>query len=179
MGRYRGRDILRVPGLLSLSRVPLAVAFPFVVGRPWFSLGVLVAAGISDVLDGWYARRFGQVTATGSALDPITDKIFVITVAFTLVQQGALSVGSVALLSAREIGELPLVLWIALSRRARRGRVQDPTANVAGKAATALQFVSVTAALFHAAHMVWYARVTGVVGALAAISYWRRALRKY
>jgi CDP-diacylglycerol--glycerol-3-phosphate 3-phosphatidyltransferase/cardiolipin synthase len=70
MGLYRARDLVRVPGLLTLMRVPLAAAFPFVLGRPLVALGVLAAAGLSDVLDGWYARRFGQVTPTGTALDP-------------------------------------------------------------------------------------------------------------
>ena len=93
MGRYDLRDLVRIPGLLSLSRVPLAVVFSFVVGRPVLALGVLVGAGLTDVLDGWYARRFGQVTATGAALDPITDKLFVLTVAITLVVTGQLSVG--------------------------------------------------------------------------------------
>jgi phosphatidylglycerophosphate synthase len=85
MGIYHGRDLVRAPGLLSLSRIPLAFVFPFVVGRPWLAFAVLLGAGLTDVLDGWYARRFHQVTATGSVIDPITDKIFVMTVAVTLV----------------------------------------------------------------------------------------------
>jgi phosphatidylglycerophosphate synthase len=37
------------------------------------------------LLDGWYARKFGQVTATGAAIDPSTGKVFVLTVVGTLV----------------------------------------------------------------------------------------------
>ena len=172
MWHYRVRDLVRVPGLLSLSRVPLAVAFPFVVGRPEIAFGVLVIAGLSDVLDGWYARRFGQVTATGSALDPITDKLFVLTVAVTLVVARLLSWVDVLLLSTRELGELPLVLWLALSAEARRVRVAHPEANAAGKMATAIQFASVSGALFHAAH-------EGVlVGAAAVAGVMLRSLRE-
>jgi cardiolipin synthase len=177
MGIYHGRDLVRVPGLLSLSRVPFACAFPFVVGRPWVAFGVLVGAGFTDVLDGWYARRFRQVTATGSVIDPITDKIFVMTVAVTLVVTGQLSVAAVVLLSTREIGELPLVFWLALSPSARRARVEHPSANVVGKAATALQFLAVTAALFHAARLAIWVGGTAIVGVAAAFTYWRRALR--
>jgi cardiolipin synthase (CMP-forming) len=178
MSHYDRRDLLRIPGLLSLSRIPLAAAFPFVVDRPIAAFGVLVAAGLTDVLDGWYARRFGQVTATGSALDPITDKLFVMTVAVTLVLSGHLSVSAVVLLSTREIGELPLVAWLALSPKARRMRAEHPAANVAGKVATALQFASVSAALFNASHQHLWVRATALAGALAAFTYWRRALRR-
>jgi cardiolipin synthase len=177
IGHYRGRDLVRVPGLLSLSRVPLALAFPFAIERPGIAFAILMTAGLSDVLDGWYARRFGQVTATGSALDAVTDKIFVITVAIALVLAGSLSVADVLLLSTREVGELPLVLWLALSPEARRARVEHPVANVIGKAATALQFASVSGALFRTPHENLLVDAAAVAGVAAALTYWRRALR--
>src|SRR5437016_6665680 len=40
-----------------------------------WALGTLVAAGITDVLDGLIARRFGQKTSIGAVLDPIADKL--------------------------------------------------------------------------------------------------------
>ena len=166
-----------VPGLLSLSRVPLAAAFPLVLGRPFVALALLAAAGVSDIADGWYARRFGQVTPTGTALDPVTDKLFVTTVAVSLVVGGYFSVLDVVLLSTREIGELPLVLWLALDRAARTRRVEHPSANVPGKLATMLQFGTATAALFRMPHLAWLIDGTAVVGVLAAVSYWVREMR--
>lgn len=175
---YRARDLVRVPGLLSLSRIPLAAAFPFALGRPLAALAVLAAAGLSDVLDGWYARRFGQVTATGTALDPVTDKLFVTTVAVSLVVGGYFSIADVVLLSTREIGELPLVAWLALSHRARGRRVGHPSANVPGKLATALQFGTATAALFRMPHLEWLVDGAALVGLLAAASYWAREVAR-
>jgi CDP-diacylglycerol--glycerol-3-phosphate 3-phosphatidyltransferase/cardiolipin synthase len=177
MGLYRARDLVRVPGLLSLSRVPLAAAFPFLLGHPLEALGILAAAGFSDVLDGWYARRFGQVTATGTALDPVTDKLFVTTVAVSLVVGGYFTVLDVVLLSAREIGELPLVAWLAFNHDARARRADHPSANLPGKLATALQFGTATAALFHMPHLAWLIDGTAAVGVLAAASYWAREVR--
>jgi cardiolipin synthase len=174
MGLYRARDLVRVPGLLSLSRVPLAAVFPLVLGRPFVALLVLATAGLSDVLDGWYARRFGQVTPTGTALDPVTDKLFVTTVAVSLVVGGYLSVLDVVLLSTREIGELPLVAWLAFDREARTRRTDHPSANVPGKLATALQFGTATAALLRMPHLDWLIDAAAVVGVLAAASYWAR-----
>lgn len=177
MGTYRARDLVRVPGLLSLARLPLAAAFPFAIARPWWALAVLVAAGLSDVLDGWYARRYGQVTPTGTALDPVTDKIFVITVAVTLVVFGTFTILDVLLLSTREVAELPLVAWVAVNREARKRRADYPSANVPGKVATAMQFAAATAALFRMPHLEWLVWATAVAGVAAAVSYWRRELR--
>ena len=176
MGSYRARDLVRVPGLLSLARLPLGAAFPFVVDRPALALGVLAVAGLTDIADGWYARRFGQVTPTGAAIDPVTDKLFVAMVVGTLIVHGNLPVAAIPALAAREIGELPLVLWVALSRRARRARAAHPTANVPGKVATALQFAAVTVAILHSPQTLFVLGLCGAAGMLSALSYWQREL---
>jgi CDP-diacylglycerol--glycerol-3-phosphate 3-phosphatidyltransferase/cardiolipin synthase len=155
----------------------LAACFPLVVDVPLVAFAVLVLAGVSDVLDGWVARRYGLVTATGAALDPITDKLFVLTVAVTLVSSGHLSLGEVLLLSTREIGELPLVAWLSLSRRARQARTEQEMANVPGKLATLLQFLTVGWALFHQPRLDLWIGATAIAGTAAALSYWTRALR--
>jgi cardiolipin synthase len=177
MGVYRARDLVRVPGLLSLARLPLAAAFPFVVERPLAAMGVLFAAGVSDVLDGWYARRFGQVTPTGSVVDPVTDKVFVLTVVVTLVVGHYLAPLDVLLLGTREVGELPLVLWLAASHEARSRRAATTAANVPGKVATVLQFGAAAAALLRVTELPWLVDVTAVAGAAAAASYWVREIR--
>jgi CDP-diacylglycerol--glycerol-3-phosphate 3-phosphatidyltransferase/cardiolipin synthase len=173
---YRARDLLLPPALISFSRLVLAACFPASVDRPWAALAVLAAAAISDVLDGWVARRYGLATATGAVLDPITDKLFVLTVALTLVVRGHLETGTVLLLSVREIGELPLVAWFALSPSARAARVDHPKANVPGKLATAMQFVTVGWILLRVPGADLWIGATAVAGLLAAVSYWRRAL---
>ncbi len=165
------------PCLLSASRVPLAAIFPLVIDSPLAALAVVVASGVTDVADGWLARRTGQVTATGAALDPVTDKIFVATVVVTLVLTRHLAPVDVLLLSSREIGELPLVLWVLYSRAARRQLTAQPMANVPGKAATALQFATIAAALFRSSVTPSLVYATAVAGVVAAISYWYRVLR--
>src|SRR5688572_27146823 len=122
MSRFRSSDLWLWPSLISLCRIPLAVVFALFVDRPHVAFGVLALAAASDVLDGWYARRYQQVTVTGAVVDPITDKLFVATVAISLVVTNKLAIWGVVLLSVREIGELPLVVWLGLSARARRSR---------------------------------------------------------
>jgi phosphatidylglycerophosphate synthase len=173
---YRARDLLLAPSLLSLSRVPLAAIFACVVGIPSAALAVLLLAGISDVLDGWVARRRGLATATGAALDGITDKLFALVVAIALYSTGQLGVGALLLLSAREIGEATLLLWFLVSPSARARRAAYPRANVVGKLATVLQLMAIGLALFRAPGVAYLTSATAVVGALAALSYWRREL---
>jgi CDP-diacylglycerol--glycerol-3-phosphate 3-phosphatidyltransferase/cardiolipin synthase len=173
VGQYRAKDLLLVPGLLSLARIPLGALFPFTLNWPLYAFGVLVLAGASDVLDGWYARTRGQVTATGSVVDAITDKIFVLAVVVSLVLCARMSVVEAMLLGTREMGELPLVIRLMLSPDARRARTER-SANVPGKVATMLQFVAVTSVLFAVPHRDIYIGVAAAGGVVAAISYWAR-----
>lgn len=175
--RYRARDLLLVPGLLSLARVPLAVAFPFSLPRPAIAFAVLCTAGATDVLDGWYARRFGQATATGAVVDPVTDKLFVGVVVATLALTDRLSPLGVLMLAARELGELPLIGWFVLTRRGRTHR-GHPAANIPGKAATVLQFATVTAAMFESRYTPALLAATAAVGGAAALIYWLREIRR-
>jgi CDP-diacylglycerol--glycerol-3-phosphate 3-phosphatidyltransferase/cardiolipin synthase len=173
---YRASDLLLPPALISFLRVPLAFCFPLVAEKPALAFLVLGLAAVSDVLDGWVARRFGLATATGAALDPITDKFFVFTVAVTLVLKGYLSVGDVVLLSLRELGELPLVIWFAFSHAARKKRADHPKANIPGKLATTLQFVAIGSVLLRFPPAEPWILATAAAGLIAAATYWRRAL---
>jgi phosphatidylglycerophosphate synthase len=143
---------------------------------PVVAFAVLVLSALTDVLDGYVARRFGLATPTGAAVDPVTDKLFVLTVVSALVLQKHLRFSDVLLLSTREIGELPLVVWFGTSARARKSRADYPKANWAGKAATVLQFGTISAALFRIDGIQGLVWLTAIGGALAAASYWKRAL---
>ncbi|MET0384315.1 MAG: CDP-alcohol phosphatidyltransferase family protein [Polyangiales bacterium] len=177
---FRARDLLSLPGVLSLSRVGLAVVFPFVVHRPWLALTIIAVAGVSDVLDGYVARWLNQTSPTGAALDPITDKIFATTVMASLLVTHRLPIGWALLLSARELAELPLVVWLLCVPHARRVRAHHMQANILGKVTTVLQFGALCSLLFSAPQFTWWITATAGTGLLAAASYWlsfRNALR--
>lgn len=175
MGAYRLKDALSLPSLISLLRVPLAGCF-LAVSDPWSRVAVLCASGLSDVVDGAIARRWGLATATGAAIDPATDKIFVTTVVVALVLDGSLPLWGVIPLALRDLAELPLVARFLISREARRRRADHPKANLGGKLATALQFVAVAAAMLHRPETALLLGLAGVVGAVAAVGYWRAEL---
>lgn len=76
-----------VPNLLSIVRILLLPVFALLFlnsdGRPellWWAGGVLILSGVTDLCDGWIARRFGQISEIGKLLDPAADKLTQVTV---------------------------------------------------------------------------------------------------
>src|ERR1700758_664917 len=77
---------LNLPNLISLARlllVPLEI-WLILVGRYGLAFWILVAAGISDALDGFIAKRFDRRTRLGALLDPVADKAMLVSVYITL-----------------------------------------------------------------------------------------------
>lgn len=179
MGRYRARDLLRVPSLISLLRIPLAWAFVVWAKQPWPAMLMLFLGGLTDVVDGWWARHYRQATATGAVVDGITDKAFAAAVVVTLVFEYQLSGVGVLALAARELLELPLVVWWALHRGQRQARAEDPKANWLGKLATTTQFGVAVAVIFGSPWVEPLLALCAAVGLIAAVSYWRRELRTF
>jgi phosphatidylglycerophosphate synthase len=165
---WRARDLVRVPGLLSLGRLGLAAVFPFTVGYGAWPIVVVALSGLSDVLDGWYARRFHEETATGAVVDAFADKVFVITVAVTLLATRLLSAGELLLFGVRDIGEVVLGVRLAAGRRPLLGRAPSR----ASKIATLAQYLAVLAVLGGCGHHRLLISVAASAGALGALSYW-------
>ena len=172
------KGIRHLPNVLSALRIPLAALFPFVATRPALALAVLAAAAVSDILDGWLARRLGHATPTGALVDGIADKVLGASVLLSLVAYGLMAAPLALLLATREIGEFPLALHV-LARRSERLADVDRRANVLGKLATALELATVVAVVVRAPHVTLLVAPTAAVGAVAAISYWRREVRAH
>jgi CDP-diacylglycerol--glycerol-3-phosphate 3-phosphatidyltransferase len=74
---------LTVPNLLSLSRLAVLPLFLWSVGRPgylWLTIGLVAYGIVSDLLDGYLARRLGQESEWGRLLDPLSDKLILASV---------------------------------------------------------------------------------------------------
>jgi cardiolipin synthase (CMP-forming) len=77
---------LSIPNLITLGRllsVPLLV-WLILAGELFAAFAVFVAAGVSDGIDGWIAKRWGQRTELGALLDPIADKVLLVAIFVTL-----------------------------------------------------------------------------------------------
>lgn len=173
--QYRARDLLKVPCLLSLSRVPLGAAFPLVVGSAPAALGLISVAGLTDLLDGWWARRFRQTTPIGAVVDGATDKVFVLAVVLTLALTHRLAPWQALALGAREFGEL-LLAAVVLLRRDAHARHEEQRADALGKATTVAQFAVVVLAILGSPLTGAAAVVTGLLGLAAVAHYVPRSL---
>jgi CDP-diacylglycerol--glycerol-3-phosphate 3-phosphatidyltransferase len=132
---------MNLPNALTLSRlVAIPVLMVLLVARfPYhdqIAAGVFVAASLTDTLDGNLARRRGQVTELGKFLDPLADKLFILSVLIVLVQEGELAAWIVVVIFGRE-----LLITVLRSMSASQGRVIAATPF--GKTKTVLQVAAV------------------------------------
>ena len=66
-----------IPNIISLSRIPMAVALPFMQSSPAIFWTLYLLCGLSDILDGAVARLTGTVSPLGERLDTLADIVFV------------------------------------------------------------------------------------------------------
>ena len=66
-----------IPDAITLARIPMAIALPFVQSSPAVFWTLYLLCGLSDVLDGAVARLTGTVSRIGERLDTLADIIFV------------------------------------------------------------------------------------------------------
>lgn len=103
-----GQESLNLPNFITLSRILLIPVFVvlFATPTPDRSLSaalVFVIAAVTDMLDGYLARRNGQVTTLGKLLDPIADKLLVLSALILLVNIDRVSALVAILIIAREV----------------------------------------------------------------------------
>ena len=142
--------VLTTANQLTILRIVFIPVFIIFISYGWngLALAVFVAAGLTDVLDGLIARRFGQKTTVGAVLDPLADKLLMVTsiVILSLPQMGfpnLLPRWLTILLISRDVLMMLVALIIVLMVG---GRFFKPSAY--GKASTALQVVTVLAVLY-------------------------------
>lgn len=75
----------KVPNILSCCRIIISIVLLFCIDKKLLFLILYVVAGITDVLDGFIARRFNAQTAIGAKLDSIADFIFFLAAFITLI----------------------------------------------------------------------------------------------
>jgi len=134
---------LTLPNAVSLSRLAMAAAFP-VVRSTRLRVALILAAALSDLLDGWIARRTARVTRVGAMLDAIADRTFVLVVLMVYLARGDITRATYFILLARDLATAIGYLvarglpWLrAVPFRARR----------AGKVVTTLQLITLIVVL--------------------------------
>ena len=157
---------MNIPNALTISRlaaipllmVLLLVRFP---GHDQVAAALFIVFSLTDTLDGQIARRRGTVSDLGKFLDPLADKLFVLSVLIVLVQEGLVAAWVVVVIFSRE-----LLITLLRSIAASKGRVI--AAAPLGKTKTVMQMSAVTLLILQRPYPV-VAPITAVVVAVAVL----------
>lgn len=140
-------QVFTIPNLLSLVRLCL---IPFIVWLYCFekkyvwTLAVIVLSGLTDVIDGFIARRFNMISDVGKAIDPIADKLTQLAVMVCLVTRFRMFLIPLVLLAVKEFVSGVLCLVVIKRTKVVEGAVWH------GKLNTVLLYAVMSL------HIVWY-----------------------
>jgi cardiolipin synthase len=141
---------MNVPNLLTLVRFAMVPTYLFVFfsdipGRMYWAVGIILFAGLTDVVDGYLARKNQQITQLGTMLDPLADKLMMIAVFLSLLISGKISIWAALAILLRDGS---MILFSAIFHF--RGLKTVP-ANVFGKMTTVLFYIALFLLIFDVA----------------------------
>src|ERR1700690_444391 len=97
---------LNIPNLITLGRILLVPIVVWAIATPgamWIAFVLFLAAGVSDAIDGFLAKRFNMATELGAYLDPLADKALIVSIYMTLGVNGLIPRWLVILVVSRDI----------------------------------------------------------------------------
>ena len=96
---------MSIPNLITLGRILLVpvVVWAIMSNAMWFAFMLFLAAGVSDGVDGYLAKRFNMTTELGAYLDPLADKALIVSIYLTLGINGDIPRWLVILVVSRDI----------------------------------------------------------------------------
>lgn len=139
----------QLPNILTWSRLcaaPLLAGVFLTAPAEWRDIItplLFILAALTDLLDGYLARRFNTVSRFGRFLDPIADKIIVITALLLVLDVGRAPLLAVIIIICREICVLGLRQWMA-----EQGRAALVEPSLPSKSKTALQMTAIALLLY-------------------------------
>ena len=97
--------LAQIPNILTLSRIGAAPILILLLRDENYSaaLVLFIAAGITDGLDGWIAKRYNCTSQLGARLDPIADKVIIVSAYIMLVILGLIPFWLVTLVIFRDL----------------------------------------------------------------------------
>ncbi|HEX6251632.1 MAG TPA: CDP-alcohol phosphatidyltransferase family protein [Gemmatimonadaceae bacterium] len=127
--------LLTLPNTVSLSRLVLAAAF-IVADGAWQRVLLIAAAGATDFLDGWIARRQRIESRTGALIDPVADRAFVLTAMSVYLFESLISTTEYFVILARDFAT---ALGFLVAKAVPKLRPAVFEARLLGKTVTVLQ----------------------------------------
>lgn len=141
--------VWNVPNQITALRLILSVVMFCLIplGFYWTSFVLFVLAAGTDWLDGWYARRYNQVTVVGRILDPFADKIIICGTFIFLVAEPALTTQWYGLQPWMAVVIVGREMLVTVLRSFIEQMGGDFSAKIAGKLKMVFQCVAAASAL--------------------------------
>ena len=172
-------EMRNLPGFLTLSRIPMAFLFFYLIEYPPFALLFLYLGAMSDIIDGIIARKMGVESKMGGFLDGCIDKVFNVIIVIGVILYQLMSLELLLLIFLRELIQLPTVPFF-FYHYWKNGVFPPSSSHPIGKAATVILVVAVTAAVVQVHWvMILCSALVGVMGGTAAVIYLIRDLELF
>ena len=133
-----------VPNVLTMSRMVMVPIFigEYMCGHPVWALFVFVLASLTDMLDGYLARKYNLITSFGKLFDPLADKLMVISALVCHALRGVIPWAAIVIVAVKE-----LIMIAGGAYMFRKGIVVH--SNIWGKSATVLFSLAMILGFFH------------------------------
>lgn len=163
--------VFNVPNTLTLIRIVLlpVIAWRYRIGDRTSALIVYLAAMLTDVLDGWIARKTGQITSVGRLLDPIADKLSLLTLLVLFVMDRQIPTGVLVVICLKEI-------LMVLGGAAALFNGIVTSAQPIGKLTTLLFTVSILLRFIRCTYAADVSMYTAAVMSIAALAWYGKSV---
>lgn len=137
---------MNIPNILTMIRfalIPVFVySFFYIYNGNIYAAVIFLISGLTDVLDGYIARHYNQITKLGILMDPLADKMMIITVLASLWIKGIIPFFIILIIIVKEITMIvgAFILY-------RKKEIAIP-ANKFGKASTLLFYIAIIFSIF-------------------------------
>jgi CDP-diacylglycerol--glycerol-3-phosphate 3-phosphatidyltransferase len=147
------QEFFNIPNMLTMFRIvliPAVLIFVYYESRinSFIAAWLFALASVTDYFDGWLARRKGLITVLGKFLDPLADKLIVVSTLVMLIPLGRIPAWVVVLLLARELSITGL-------RSIASTEGLEVASTQGGKWKTAFQLVGILALIIHYDYPLW------------------------
>jgi cardiolipin synthase len=161
----RTNRVWTIPNVVSIVRLAGVPLFLWLILGPeadGWALVVLMLSGVTDYLDGFLARKLNQTSQLGAILDPVADRLYILSTVVGFAARDIIPIWLAVLLPLRDA-----LLWVLVPFLRTRGYSSLPV-HFLGKAATA--------ALLYAFPLLLLGDGEGVVATLAKVFGWAFAI---
>ncbi len=130
-----------IPNILTTVRlviIPFFAYYMIYAENFWLAAMLFLFSGVTDIVDGWIARKYNMITDVGSVYDPLVDKLMQITSVVCLALKGIIPSWIICVVAAKEVSMIVIGIILYIKKLVVRS-------NWYGKAATVIFYAIILA----------------------------------